>query len=225
MRSRLHRLSLRQGSPSFVLVALILCLASPAWAGAAFNARDMDYWGPMRLMLVLSELVFPDLRLELPVTPEQEAALVLSFPLAMNLGALPLDGDRLRPQGSARFEQTRALLGFGAKLEPQVALPSQRGAQWRLLGLLEAQLSVRIDDSHSSLRPFVGLQGGGVWGEDGSGAVAGASLGVFLPHLAPVELFPHAVSVTVRRVFSGSSSRWDVGFVELSIGLPGAEWF
>lgn len=205
---------------------LVMSIAQPAWAGSVFNARDMDYWGPTRLMLVISELIFPDLRLEwlTDAAPEQpNTTLVLSFPVAMNLGALPLDGRRLRPQGRERFEQARTLLGFGAKLEPQVAL-AERGAQLRLLGLLQTQLSVRVDDSRHSARPFIALEGGGVLGADGHGAVVGASVGVVLPWLAPVELFPHAVSVTVRRVFTGASSRWDVGLIELSIGLPGAEW-
>lgn len=202
---------------------LVMSIAQPAWASSVFNARDMDYWGPMQLMLVISELIFPDLRLEWPTAAESNPTLVLSFPLAMNLGALPLDGSRLRPQGRDRFELARTLLGFGAKLEPQVAL-AERGAQPRLLGLLQTQLSVRVDDSMHSLRPFIAFEGGGVLGADGHGAVVGASMGMFLPWLAPVELSPYAVSVTVRRVFAKDRSRWDVGFIEISIGLPGAEW-
>jgi len=122
----------------FAAATMTLAVARPAAAGTMSDLRST---------IVLSELLVPDLRVEI-VPALDRTALVLSFPLVVSVARV----DRL----------SLTLDTFG---EPQL---QARDNVWRLLGGM--RISYEGDDEP---RPALFAEGGALTGQDGDGWFAG----------------------------------------------------
>lgn len=123
---------------------VVLCAAVMAMDARPAAAGTMD---DLRTTIVLSELLVPDLRLEV-VPALDRTALVLSFPVAIKVVRV----DRL----------SLSVDTFG---EPQL---QARDNAWRLLGGM--RMSFESDDEPM---PALFVEGGALTGQDGDGWFAG----------------------------------------------------
>ncbi len=122
-----------------VLCAVVMAMdAQPARAGTMSD---------LRTTIVLSELMVPDLRMEV-VPALDRTALVLSFPVVISVARID------------RLELTVDTFG-----EPQL---QARDNAWRLLGGM--RMSFEGDDEP---KPSLFVEGGGLTGQDGDGWFAG----------------------------------------------------
>jgi len=138
----------------FAVVAALVCafIAAPRRAEAIGDGPAFDPTAGLAIIVIVGEMIIPDVRFEVPITEHAQPGLVLSWPIVFEAWSW----------------------GKHTHVLPFVEMQHRMGKRnFRALAGARLLLAVRPKRSHT----VVLLEAAGITGSDGDGAMMGAGIG------------------------------------------------